>query len=64
MSLTFSSADALSFDPPRIKPDCATVPRRNSFHWHGRHAEARGEFWVFLQLPYHDDENRGRAKKT
>jgi hypothetical protein len=63
MSLTFSSADAFSFDPARIKPDCKTVPRRNSFRRLARRAEARGEFWIFLRLPY-VDENSGHAKKT
>src|SRR5215510_12974804 len=55
MSLTFSSAKAFAFDPPRIKPDCATVPRRNIFWRRGRHVETRGQFWIFLQLSYGDE---------
>src|ERR1700750_1775352 len=62
MFLAFSSATGFSFDPPRIKPDGTTVPRRNTFQRQGRRVEGSWRIWFFLQLLY-DQENCGHAKK-
>jgi sigma-54 dependent transcriptional regulator, acetoin dehydrogenase operon transcriptional activator AcoR len=60
MSLTFSSACEVFFDPRRISHDCKTVPRRNSFGLAEDISKSGMLIWILSKLDY--DERYSRQK--